>query len=221
MSDMSSSSGDQRPLPPTRWESTRVGQDWTDYAERFARLHAEGADVDGEARLLDALLPRAASVLDGGCGTGRVTAALHARGHRAVGVDRDAGLVEIARRRYPGARYVCSDLLVLTPELLGAAGAPQVFDLIALPGNVMVFLAPGTERRLLARLLTMCVPGGRLVAGFATDREYTVGELDDDACATGWRMEGRYATWQLDPFTDGAQWAVTVLRTPSVPAGAG
>ena len=48
------------------------------------------------------IAPRGARVLDGGCGTGRVAAALHRMGHRVIGVDRDAGLVEIARERYPG-----------------------------------------------------------------------------------------------------------------------
>ena len=40
------------------------------YAERFDRLEASGASVHGEADFVAALHP--ASVLDAGCGTGRV-----------------------------------------------------------------------------------------------------------------------------------------------------
>ena len=42
------------------------------YIERFRTMEAEGADLDGEARLVDAMAPRAACILDAGCGPGRV-----------------------------------------------------------------------------------------------------------------------------------------------------
>ena len=41
------------------------------YAQRFRILAAQGHDIDGEARLVDAMLPRASRVLDAGCGAGR------------------------------------------------------------------------------------------------------------------------------------------------------
>ena len=131
-----------------------TGERWDFYADRFAREYAEGADLEGEARFVDVLAPRGARVLDAGCGTGRIAAALHRMGHTAVGADRDAGLVEIARQRYPGPLFLTSDLLALTPDALVAAGGPASFDVIVLAGNVMVYLAPGSERdvlRVLAR----------------------------------------------------------------------
>lgn len=57
-------------------------------------------------------------------------------------------------------------------------------------------------------------PGGRLVTGFATDRDYTVTALATDAEAVGLAVEHRFATWHLDPWTPAADWAVTVLRRP-------
>ncbi len=86
--------------------------------------------------------------------------------------------------------------------------------MIVLAGNVMVYLAPGTERQVLRVLAGLLVPGGRLVTGFATDRDYRVADLDRDAGAVGLRMEHRFATWHLDPWFTGADWAVTVLARP-------
>ena len=42
------------------------------YAARWKRLAAAGQDLDGEARLIDAMAPRGSRILDAGCGTGRV-----------------------------------------------------------------------------------------------------------------------------------------------------
>ena len=142
------------PSPATLWEQQVVGERWTFYADRFGKLFADGSDVEGEARFVDAMLPRGAAVLDAGCGTGRIANALHQMGHRVVGVDKDAGLIAIAQQRYPDVRYLACDLYLLSPSQLETVEAPSEFDVIALPGNVMVYMAPGTQRR----VLTVC-PG--------------------------------------------------------------
>jgi len=200
--------------PPTHWEQTVTGDRWDFYVDRFAREYAEGTDLEGEARFVDVLAPRRARVLDGGCGTGRVAAALHRMGHTAVGVDRDGGLIRIAADRYPGPTFATADLLALTPALLHDAGAPTAFDVIVLAGNVLVYVAPGTERAVLEVVTGLLATDGRIVAGFATDRDYRVGDLDRDAEAAGLALEHRFATWHLDRWTDNAEWAVTVLRRP-------
>lgn len=176
-----------------------------EYAERFTRLRAEGHDIDGEARLVDALAPRSSRILDAGCGTGRVAAALAAAGHEVLGVDLDPLLVVAGREQHPGVPLLELDLRAVSPDL-------GTFDLIVAAGNVMVYLEPGTEGEVLRALASVLAPGGRAVFGFATDRAYTAALCDADAEAAGWTLEGRYATWQLDPVTEDADWAVSVYR---------
>ncbi|MEU0960145.1 class I SAM-dependent methyltransferase [Micromonospora aurantiaca (nom. illeg.)] len=197
---------------PTRWVTdTKPGHSqW--YVDRFRQLAAEGADLSGEARLLDALVPPGARVLDAGCGTGRVAAALAARGHDVVGVDADPTLVEAARADHPGPRFLVADLAELD---LATQGEAEPFDAAVLAGNVMVFVAPGTERDVLARVAAHVRPDGLVVVGFGTDRGYPVADLDADAVAAGLRPEHRFATWDLRPWRDDADFAVSVLRRPA------
>ncbi|MDQ2756928.1 MAG: class I SAM-dependent methyltransferase [Actinomycetota bacterium] len=192
-----------------------TGEAWEGYVARFDHLADTGEDLDGEARFIDVLAPRSARILDAGAGTGRVAAALTRMGHLALGVDRDTGLVEHARARYLGVPYLAGDLLDLDPEVLADEGFGDPFDVVALAGNVLVFVAPGTESDVLRTMRGLLRPGGRLVAGFATDRDYTVDALDADLVATGFVHEHRFSTWQLDRWRDDADWQVTVARRPA------
>lgn len=191
-----------------------MGERWDFYVAKFARHVAEGDDLDGEARFVDMMAPRRASILDGGTGTGRVAAALHERGHHVIGVDRDRRLVRKAKETYAGVPYLACDLLELTPHLLASEGFPEPFDIVALPGNVLVYVARGTELDVLAAMGQLLKPGGRLVAGFATDRDYTVADFDRDIPTAGFILEHRFGTWHLDPWMANADWQVTVLRRP-------
>jgi 2-polyprenyl-3-methyl-5-hydroxy-6-metoxy-1,4-benzoquinol methylase len=190
--------------------STRWFEEWSDaeratYADRFIRLARRGQDIDGEARFVDALADRHSRILDAGCGTGRVAAALAARGHDARGVDADATLIDAGRGQYPGLPLEHRNLLDLTAD-------DGPFDVVVAAGNVLVYVDPGTEAAVLRALASVLSPGGSAVLGFATDREYTVADLDRDASAVGWRLVHRFSTWQLDPWTDDADWAVSVFR---------
>lgn len=177
------------------------------YIERFRTMAAEGADLEGEARLVDALVPRGSRILDAGCGPGRVGAALHARGHQVVGVDVDPELIAAAVEDHPGPTWITADLSELDLD-------EEPFDLVVMAGNVLLFVTPDTERRVLERLAAHVVPGGRLVIGFRRQDSYTFERFDEDLLAAGLVVESRFSTWDLVPFEADSNFAVTLLRRP-------
>ncbi|WP_454050307.1 class I SAM-dependent methyltransferase [Cellulomonas sp. Marseille-Q8402] len=195
---------------PTRWE--QIGQQNPDrsawYVERFRTMAAEGADLAGEARMVDAMLARGSRVLDAGSGPGRVGGELLRRGHTVVGVDVDALLVEAARADHPDGDWHVGDLAELD---LPAAGVPEPFDVAVMAGNVLTFVAPGTEVAVLRRIRAHLVPGGRLVIGFGAGRGYAFEALDLDAREAGLRVQHRFSTWDLRPFDADADFLVAVL----------
>ena len=91
------------------------------YVNRFRQMAAGGADLVGEARLIDAMAPRGATILDAGCGPGRHAGHLHAAGHTVVGIDLDPVLIEAAEADFPGPRYLVGDLAAARRERLVAA----------------------------------------------------------------------------------------------------
>jgi 2-polyprenyl-3-methyl-5-hydroxy-6-metoxy-1,4-benzoquinol methylase len=197
-------------IRPTRWAEKGSGHsEW--YIERFRRMAAEGADLAGEARLLDALVRPRARVLDAGCGPGRVGAELAARGHHVVGVDADPALIEAAEADHPGPRWIVADLAMLD---LGAFGEAEPFDAAALAGNVLAFVAPGSEPDVLSRVAAHVRSDGIVVTGFGLDRGYALADFDDHCARAGLRLEHRFATWDLRPWTADADFAVTISRKP-------
>ncbi|WP_282947131.1 class I SAM-dependent methyltransferase [Cellulomonas endometrii] len=194
----------------TRWE--QIGRQNPDrsqwYVERFRSMAAEGADLAGEARMVDAMVPRGARVLDAGCGPGRVGGELARRGHAVVGVDVDPVLVEAARADHPEGDWHVGDLAELD---LPAAGVPEPFDVAVMAGNVLTFVAPGTEAEVLRRIRAHLVPGGRLVVGFGAGRGYAFDALDGDARTAGFTVQHRFATWDLRPFAPESDFLVAVL----------
>jgi SAM-dependent methyltransferase len=186
----------------SRWARTG-GTAPEDYDARWARLAAAGLDPHGEATLVESLGPR--SVLDAGCGTGRVAIELAARGLDVVGVDLDDRLLGAARAKAPALRWLLGDLVAVE---LG-----RQFDAIVMAGNVMIFVEPGTERAVVANLARHLAPGGHLVAGFQLGGGLTVDEYDAHAGAAGLVSVARYATWSRDPW-DGGDYVVAVHRAP-------
>lgn len=179
------------------------------YVQRFRDMAAAGADLGGEARLVDAFLPRQARVLDAGCGPGRVGAFLHDAGHEVVGVDVDPVLVAAAEEDHPGPTWLVGDLAELD---LPARGIPAGFDGIVCAGNVMTFLAPSTRGAVLRRLRAHVAPDGRAALGFGAGRGYGFDEFLDDARSAGWEPDLLLATWDLRPLRPDADFLVAVLR---------
>ena len=177
------------------------------YVQRFKTMAAQGADLVGEARLIDALVPRGASILDAGCGPGRHAGYLHRAGHRVVGVDLDPVLIDAAEADDPGPTYLVSDLATL--DLPPAASGP--FDAILCAGNVLGFVHQWTRRPILAALGTHLADGGRLVTGFGAGRGYAFDDFFADAAACGLALESAHGTWDLRPFTPASDFLVAIF----------
>ena len=213
-------------MAETRWEQARAqeraaGQGG--YGAHFARLMAEGVDIEGEARLADVLAPRGAWILDAGSGMGRVGASLLGRGHHVVGVDFDPEIIEQSRSTFPDLPVVPCRLDELTHEMLSDAGVPTTYDLVVCVGNVMILLAPDTERTVLDVLASLLAPQGRLLVGFSlrdapapTSREYPLSEFVADYESVGLWAEARFSSYDLQPFSDDNDYVVHVLRRASV-----
>jgi len=187
------------------------------YEQAFRDLAAAGTDVHGEAAFVDRLLAaqlaaqpatqvgRRAAVLDAGCGTGRVARELARRGYDVVGVDNDTSMLDVARLEAPELLWFAADLAHLN--------LVERFDVVLLAGNVLVFLAPGTEAEVVRRAAAHLRPGGLLVSGWRTDR-LSLSEYDALAGAAGLESVARYATWDAQPWQDEADWCVAVDRVP-------
>lgn len=192
----------------SRWSERGDVQRGADYDARWRAMAAAGESVHGEADLvsilLDDLRTEAPTVLDAGCGTGRVAIELAARGIDVAGVDLDEAMLDEARSKAPGLRWVHGDLLDV--DLEGA------FDLVVMAGNVMIFVAPGTEGSVVANMARHVRPDGLLLAGFQTGGGRLDCETyDTHAAAAGLLPVERWSTWDRAPF-DGGDYIVALHR---------
>jgi SAM-dependent methyltransferase len=180
-------------LPPD-WETWRRHIDLDAYERRWERLAAAGVDPHGEVALVQTYEPR--TVLDAGCGTGRVAVELARRGVAVVSVDSDPEMIDTARAKAPDLRWIVADLAALA--------LPDRFDVVVLAGNVVPYIA-GDHR---AAALTACArhlaPHGVLIAGFALRPGWPALAAYDAWCtAAGLEPAGRWATWDRAPYAGG------------------
>ena len=180
------------------------------YIERFRTMARDGADLNGEARLIDAMAARGARILDAGCGGGRVSGYLAAKGHDVVGVDVDPALIEAAEQDYPGPQWLVADLAELD---LPARGLIEPFDIVVSAGNVMTFVAPSTRVQVLSGLRAHLADNGRAVIGFGAGRDYPFDRFLSDVAEADLEPELLLSSWDLRPFTDESEFLVAVLRS--------
>ena len=178
------------------------------YIERFRTMAANGDDLHGEARFIDAMVSRGARILDAGCGPGRVGGYLATVGHHVVGVDIDPILIAAAETDHTGPTWLVADLAELD---LPAAGIAEPFNVIVCAGNVLTFLDPDTRRPVLERLAAHLKSDGRLVTGFGSGRDYPFDEFLSDVEHAGLAAGPMLASWDLRPFSSDADFLVAVL----------
>jgi len=176
----------------------------SEYDDRFARLAATGADVHGEANLVAWL--QASTVVDAGCGTGRVAIELARRGIDVVGVDLDRTMLAEAERKAPHLTWVSANLADVRLE--------RQFELVVMAGNVMVFLTPGSEQSVVTNMAAHLRPGGLLLAGFSlAPGGLSLERYDSLAAAADLTLVERWATGDREPFEPVGDYAVSLHRS--------
>jgi DNA modification methylase/SAM-dependent methyltransferase len=191
----------ERPPGETEWDGEA-------YQQRFDELAASGSPVHGEADFVERFDP--SSVLDAGCGTGRVTAELSERGYDVVGIDRDVSMITTARALAPDVDFRIEDA--------SRARLGRVFALVLMAGNVPLFTPEGSHDALVSGCARHLSAGGRLVAGFQLDRGYSLAEYDAACASVGLVLETRFSTWGGEPYGPDDDYAVSVHRlTAGVP----
>ncbi|MEW2162490.1 methyltransferase domain-containing protein [Streptomyces sp. NPDC007084] len=161
-------------------------------AALYDQLNPWGA---GDDFYLD-LVMSARSVLDVGCGTGRLLARAREAGHagRLCGLDPAAAMLVQARRRAAGVEWVLGDL--------GSACWEREFDLVVMTGHAFqVLLGDEEVRAALTAVRRALVDGGRFVfetrnpaarawRTWTPDRAREVRDAHGDAVRVSHRVEG-------------------------------
>jgi SAM-dependent methyltransferase len=185
------------------WQAWRARVDLDEYENRWNRLEFEGENVHGEADLIASLSPR--SVLDAGCGMGRVGIELHRRDIDVVGVDLDSDLLDRARRNAPDITWHQADLVSLD---LG-----RTFDVVAFAGNVIGFVEPARRHEAVAACAAHVAPGGSLLAGFSLRESWPDTKTYDIWCEqAGFAVEERWSSWDRRLFTTTSDYCVAIHR---------
>ena len=196
------------------WKAARLTGD--DYDAKFAALERLGQDMHGEANFVGSYSP--ASILDAGCGTGRVAIELARRGYQVAGVDRDAAMLQAAGQKAPHLVWYEDDLAHL--NLTDTVGSDRVrqFESIVMAGNVMLFLDPGTEAAVIANLSRHLAPGGLLIAGFQLQPErLRLQQYDAYTASAGLTLVERWCSWHRDPWHAASDYVVSVHRRSQQP----
>ena len=153
---------DTRPTTDGWLQDTRASYDTV--AESYADQTRHLMDDTPEERKLLALFADlvrgqgGGTVADVGCGRGRITAELRRLGVDAFGIDLSPGMIEVARRDHPGARFEVGSMTDLALTDASMTGLVAWYSLIHLPDEEIGSVLAGFHRVLR--------PGGPLLIGF-------------------------------------------------------
>jgi ubiquinone/menaquinone biosynthesis C-methylase UbiE len=144
------------------------------------------------------------AVADVGCGPGRITAHLCQLGVDAFGIDLSPGMIEVARRDYPGLQFDLGSMTDLALADASVAGLVAWYSLIHVPDEEV--------GRVLAHFRRVLRPGGPLLLGFHVGDE---SQLKTQGYG-GHPMKvfvHRRQHEQMDEWLDDAGFAVETCRT--------
>ena len=166
------------------------------------RLASAGHATHGEADFIASLGPPACSTPVVGWGGWRSS---WPAGPGVVGVDLDGDLLAF-RAAGAALRWVHTDLATMQLD--------RRFDVVAMPGNVMIFCDRNVRRSIVERAAAHLESGGHLVAGFTIEPgpdALTLAEYDLYCAAANLQLVQRLATWDVRTYA-GGDYAVSVHR---------
>jgi SAM-dependent methyltransferase len=181
------------------WRELARATGGDDYAHRFAarfdELAASGQDVHGEATFVASLVEPPASILDAGCGTGRVGSRLAELGYDVVGADPDEQMIAVARERSPSIEWTVAGLAEMD---FGTA-----YDVVVIAGNVIPFVELAALPAAMACVAAHTKPGGLVVCGYGVDEEHLppgapvvpLSAYDEACAAAGLVLVDRFGGW--------------------------
>lgn len=167
--------------PPASAKGGSASWDASLYDDRHSFVWKLGGD------LLELLAPVTGErILDLGCGTGALAAAIAERGTEVLGIDSSPEMVEQARRRYRELRFEVADGRDFS--------FPWQFDAV-FSNAALHWMSP--PERVVESVWRALRPGGRLVAEFG-GKGNVAGILD--ALRTALRAEGYPACAEVNPW---------------------
>ena len=163
------------------YDDPRVVEKWSGYAD--SGLHQIEEDL-----ITEYFTDRGGDVLDLGCGTGRTTAPLAAKGYDVVGVDLSSSLIEQARQTHPDVEFRVGDATEL-------AYPADSFQYVLFSGcGIGDIPAKADRMRALLEVRRVLEPGGV----FAFDFHNIVGRFHFDPLSRDdWAQKARFVRRNL------------------------
>lgn len=157
-----------------------------------------GDDIDFYRRLAR---ETGGPILDVGCGTGRVAAALVADGHEVVGIDLSAPMLRLAKQRRAGLSADVAARLSFNQADMTTLDLGRDFALVVAPSRVFQFLlTTDTQRQGLAALRSHLRPEARLVLDLfdpLLDHVVPSAEVDARGGELVHPTSGNRVTWEV------------------------
>ena len=159
-----------------------------------------GSSVEGDTAFYRRMARETGGpILEVGCGTGRVAAALAADGHEVVGVDLSEPMLRLAEQRRMSLPADATARVSFHRADLATLDLGRDFALIVTPARVFQFmLTSAAQRAALAALRTHLRPNGRLVLDLFDPRLDLVVPSDRVTARRGELMHpttGNRVTW--------------------------